>query len=323
MEADSNRKLVSIVMPAFNEGDGIANTLNEIDRLISKASDDYRWEVVVVDDGSRDDTLKVLKSYRPSQFELVVVELSRNFGKESALSAGLLTAKGAAVIPIDADLQDPPELILQMLTKWRQGAEVVLARRSDRASDSVMKRTTSRWFYKLMNKVSDVDLPEDVGDFRLMDRCVVDVLNSLGESRRFMKGLFAWAGFRTEVVEYVRPVRAIGTSKFKPIGLINLAVEGVTSFSTAPLRIASYAGALVALVAISFGVFVVIRTAIHGVDVPGYASMICAIAFLSGMQLLALGVVGEYVGRTYLESKRRPPFVIREVVRNSTDAKSD
>lgn len=313
-EQHSDMRLVSLVMPAYNEEEGIVGVLAEIDGVLAQGAG-YRWELVLVNDGSRDATLQLASSFVPRNFELVVIDLSRNFGKESALSAGLEVARGDAVIPMDADLQDPPTLIFEMLQLWIAGAEVVLAKRGDRSTDTFMKRFTAHSFYRFINRVSDISIPENVGDFRLMDRVVVDVIKRLPENRRFMKGLFAWAGFRTSTVEYRRPERVSGETKFNGLRLLNLAVEGVTSFSTAPLRLASYAGACVAICAMLYGGYVVVHTLYSGVEVPGYASLASMIAFLAGVQLLALGVIGEYVGRIYLESKRRPAFIIREVRR--------
>jgi glycosyltransferase involved in cell wall biosynthesis len=310
----SERRLVSLVMPAYNEEEGIADVLAQVDQILA-SHPEYRWEVVLVNDGSRDRTLKIVSALAPSHFDLQVVDLSRNFGKEAALSAGLEVARGDAVIPIDADLQDPPELIFQMLPLWESGAEVVLAKRADRSADGLMKRVTAAWFYRTINRISEVSIPENVGDFRLMDRVVVDVIRRMPESRRFMKGLFAWAGFRTVAVEYSRPERFSGETKFNGMRLINLAIEGITSFSTVPLRLATYSGALVAVAAFLFGVYVILHRLLMGADVPGYASLASMIAFFSGVQLLAIGVIGEYVGRTYLESKLRPAFVVRRVER--------
>lgn len=312
----SERALVSIVIPAFNEGDAVLGALKSLERIFA-ANDAYRWEIVLVNDGSSDDTLAHARSFCSEHAALVLVDLSRNFGKEAALSAGLELAAGDAVIPMDADLQDPPELIPRMLALWAEGAEVVLARRSDRTSDSWLKRVSAARFYRVMNSISEVAIPENVGDFRLMDRAVVDVVRSLPENRRFMKGLFAWAGFRTSVLDYVRPERATGQSRFNALSLLNLAVEGFTSFSSVPLRLATLVGGLTALAAFAYGGFIVLRTLLFGVDLPGYASMISVMLFLSGMQLLALGVIGEYVGRTYLEAKRRPAYVVRKVWRSS------
>ncbi len=307
--------LISIVVPAFNEGEAILGTLQTLERVLG-SNRGFRWEFVVVNDGSSDDTVECARSFAPVQATLVVVDLSRNFGKEAALSAGLDASTGDAVIPMDADLQDPPELVSRMLALWEEGAEVILAKRSDRSSDGWLKRVSAERFYRLINVVSDVVIPENVGDFRLMDRSVVDVVRALPENRRFMKGLFAWAGFRTAVVDYVRPERSAGQTKFNAVRLLNLAIEGFTSFSNAPLRVATFLGAATAFSAFAYGAFIVVRTLVFGTDLPGYASLISVMLFLSGMQLLALGVIGEYVGRTYLEAKRRPAFVIRKVWRS-------
>lgn len=216
-------------------------------------------------------------------------------------------------MPIDADLQDPPELIPQMIEKWREGYEVVLAKRIDRSADGWLKRQTAQWFYRIHNLVSDSALPENVGDFRLMDRTVVEALNGLPESKRFMKGLFAWVGFRTAVVDYIRPPRTAGTSKFNGWRLWNFALDGITSFSTSPLRIWTYLGSAIALLSFAFGLLIVLRVLAYGIDVPGYASLAVAVTFLGGLQLMGIGVIGEYLGRTYLETKRRPPYIIRRV----------
>jgi glycosyltransferase involved in cell wall biosynthesis len=302
----------SVLIPAFNEADAIARTLDVLGESLSRIPG-YRWEIVVVNDGSRDGTLDVVKGYRSRHATVVAVDLSRNFGKEAALSAGLSVCTGRAVIPFDADLQDPPDLIPAMLEAWRHGADVVLAKRVDRSSDGLLKRKTAEWFYGFMNRFSDVVIPENVGDFRLMDRVVVDTILRLPENRRFMKGLFAWAGFRSAVVEYARPPRRVGESKFNGVRLLNLAIEGITSFSVAPLRAASYLGMLVAAIGCVYALWVVGQTLVHGVDVKGYASLMVVLLVTSGVQLISLGIIGEYVGRTYLEAKRRPAYVIREV----------
>ena len=222
-DSPGRRKTVSLLIPAFNEGAAIIGTLRRLETALS--SMELSVEVVIVNDGSQDDTLAKVQTYASACFDLVVVDLSRNFGKEAALSAGLQIASGDAVIPLDADLQDPPELIPEMIERWRQGAEVVIAHRSDRRNDTPIKRLTANGFYRLINRIAEVQIPDNVGDFRLMDRAVVDVVCSLPENRRFMKGLFAWAGFRTERVEYVRPHRAAGESKFNGFRLINLAMH--------------------------------------------------------------------------------------------------
>jgi glycosyltransferase involved in cell wall biosynthesis len=303
---------LSLVVPVFNEEDSLDTFLRRINEVF-KTQTLIDLELVFVNDGSTDATLERLLEHQRHDARLRIVDLSRNFGKEAALSAGLQTATGQIVVPIDADLQDPPEVILQMIERWREGFEVVLGHRISRRSDTWAKQTSAHWFYRLHNKIAEQPLPENVGDFRLMDRCVVDALLTLPESRRFMKGLFAWVGFRTTHVDYERPERVAGQSKFNGWRLWNFALEGITSFSTEPLRIWTYVGALVSLVSFAFAMFIVVRTLIHGVDMPGYASLMVAVTFLGGLQLIGIGVLGEYLGRTYIESKRRPVFLVRRV----------
>jgi glycosyltransferase involved in cell wall biosynthesis len=305
-------KIVSLVIPVHNENDGIDPLFQRLDSLIARATA-YRFEIVCVNDGSTDATLAKLLEIRNRRPDAVVVDLSRNFGKEAALSAGLAVATGDAIVPMDADLQDPPEVVAQMLALWEQGNEVVIARRSDRSSDSMVKRVTARSFYRVHNAMSDVAIPPDVGDFRLMDRVVIEALNSLPENRRFMKGLFAWIGFRTATIEYAREPRSAGASRFNAWRLWNLALEGITSFSLLPLRVWTYVGASVALASLAWGSWIAVRTLIFGKDVPGYASLMVAILLIGGLQLIGIGVIGEYLGRTYMESKRRPAFIIRKV----------
>lgn len=306
-----NRKLISIVIPFYNEEENIEATLAEISRHID--TNNYLWEIVAINDGSSDSTLERLNRSVPEKFELVIVDLSRNFGKEAALSAGIEQARGNAIIPLDADLQDPPEVISQMLERWEEGYDVVLAKRVDRSSDGLLKRTTAGAFYSVINKLSDVKIPNNVGDFRLMDRKVIDVLKALPEHRRFMKGLFAWAGFRTTSVDYTRPERTLGSTKFSGWKLWNLALEGITSFSIVPLKIWTYIGFIVALCSFIYGGVIVVRTLVSGIEVPGYASLASILLFMSGLQMIGMGILGEYVGRSYLESKRRPAFIIRSV----------
>ncbi len=269
--------------------------------------------MICIDDGSTDSTLQELIALSRADPRFRVLELSRNFGKEAALTAGLDAARGDAVIPMDADLQDPPEVVKQMVAAWQEGAEVVLARRSDRSSDGMLKRKTAAWFYQLHNRVSTTQIPANVGDFRLMDRAVVDALKLLPERQRFMKGLFAWVGFRSQVVEYVRPPRLAGTTKFSGFKLLHLAMEGFTGFSAVPLKLSMYVGALGALVTLAYAIFVILYTIIHGRSVPGYASLLVAILFFGSAQLVSIGLLGEYIGRIYLETKQRPTYLIRKV----------
>ncbi len=303
-------KLVSIIVPCYNESEGIEVFFHAI-LFILDGVPDIRFEIVCVDDGSRDDTLVKLLARVEHDKRFHVVELSRNFGKEAALTAGIDHTRGDAIIPIDADLQDPPELIPVLIAEWQKGAEVVLARRADRSTDSYIKRKTAALFYRFHNRVSSVKIPENVGDFRLIDRSVVDALKSLPERQRFMKGLFAWVGFRTVTVDYTRHARVMGKTKFSGWKLWNLALEGITSFSTAPLKIWTYIGILGATVTFCYASFIVLRTLIRGVEVPGYASLLVAVLFFGSLQLVSVGVLGEYIGRIYLETKQRPSYLVR------------
>ncbi len=311
MRCDTEIKL-SLVVPVFNE-------VKMIDLFVGKVSDELKrdplinFEIVFVNDGSTDETLECLIKCQREDPRIKIVDLSRNFGKEAALTAGLQLASGEVVVPIDVDLQDPPELIHEMIARWRDGYEVVLGRRIDRNSDSLAKRTSANWFYRVHNKLANIRLPENVGDFRLMDRVVIEALKQLPESRRFMKGLFAWVGFRTTYIDYVRPERVAGSSKFNSWKLWNLALEGITSFSTVPLRIWTYIGLAISLTSFVFAVYVLFKILIYGVDVPGYASLMVAVTFLGGLQLIGIGVIGEYLGRTYIESKQRPVFLVRHI----------
>jgi len=307
----AQRPLVSIVTPFYNEGEGVKHFYQVMAQTMEKLPD-FDFEIVCVDDGSRDNTLEQLITISQTDPRVSVLEFSRNFGKEPAMTAGIDATSGDCVIPIDADLQDPPALISQMLQKWQAGAEVVLAKRVDRSSDSYTKRTTALMFYRLHNALSHLQIPENVGDYRLMDRVVVDALKQLPERQRFMKGLFAWVGFKTATVEYVRDARLIGDSKFSGWKLWNFAIEGITSFSLVPLKIWVYIGGLGAVFAIFYASFIVIRTMIFGIDVPGYASLLVVMLFFGSLQLISLGVIGEYIGRIYFESKQRPLYLIRK-----------
>ena len=309
---DTSVVKLSLVVPVYNETETVSLFLDEVGKVF-KDQPYVDVEIVFVNDGSTDDTLEQLLICQRTDSRVRIVDLSRNFGKEAALTAGLQAAAGQVVVPIDVDLQDPPELILEMIAKWREGYEVVLAKRANRDSDTWAKRASASWFYKIHNKMADPQLPENVGDFRLMDRCVIEALNDLPESRRFMKGLFAWVGFRTTCVEYTRLERIAGTTKFNGWRLWNFALEGVTSFSTDPLRIWTYLGFGVSFISFLFATFIGLRVMIYGADVPGYASLMVAVTFLGGLQLMGIGVIGEYLGRTYLESKRRPVYLIRRV----------
>ena len=304
--------MLSLVVPVYNEASIIGVFLERVGQVFDQ-NDSIQLEIIFVNDGSTDITLDNLLAVQQRDCRVRIIDLSRNFGKEAALTAGLQTARGQVIVPIDVDLQDPPKLILNMIAKWREGFDVVLARRINRDSDSRAKRISAKLFYRIHNKISDSKIPEDVGDFRLMDRAVIDALNKLPESRRFMKGLFAWVGFRTAYVDYVRESRVAGATKFSGWHLWNYALEGLTSFGSAPLRIWLYIGSVVALLSFLFALFIVVRVLIYGVDVPGYASVMVAVTFLGGLQLIGIGVVGEYLGRTYIEAKRRPVYLVRHI----------
>jgi polyisoprenyl-phosphate glycosyltransferase len=304
--------LISIVTPFFNEGEGIGMFAQRITGVID-AMPQARFEIVCVDDGSWDDTLQKLVALAHRDARFVVVELTRNFGKEAAMTAGIDAATGDAVVPMDADLQDPPELMGDMIKAWQGGADVVLAKRVDREADSVGKRVSASWFYRLHNRISSVHVPENVGDYRLMSRPVVDALKRLPEQQRFMKGLFAWVGFRTTTLEYARPARAAGQTKFSGWKLWNFALEAMTSFSTVPLRAWTYIGLIVAAMAFVYMSLIIARTVFFGIDVPGYASLLVAVLFMGSLQLISVGILGEYIGRIYLESKRRPVYLTRAV----------
>ena len=303
-------KRVSIVVPFHNEAGGVDAFQRELGAALA-ALPGHVFEIICVDDGSTDGTLDELVALHQRDARVRVIELSRNFGKEAALTAGIDAARGDAVVAMDADLQDPPALIARLVSEWERGADVVLARRTDRSSDSFLKRSTARLFYRLHNSVSSVKIPDNVGDFRLLDRKAVDALKTLPERQRFMKGLFAWIGFRTATVDYARGTRAAGKSKFSGWRLWNFALEGFTSFSTVPLRVWTYVGALGALATFLYALFIIVRVLMLGIDVPGYASLLVAILFLGSLQLLSVGLLGEYIGRMYLETKQRPVYVVR------------
>lgn len=302
--------MISVVCPFYNEQEVIEAFFGRLVSVLNATGDEF--EIICVNDGSRDNTLLGLLAAQSRYPGVRVVDLSRNFGKEAALTAGLDIARGDAVIPIDADLQDPPELIPRLLEQWRGGFEVVLAQRVDRGADSWFKSFTAGWFYRIHNGLANVRLPENVGDFRLLDRCVVAAIRALPERQRFMKGIFAWVGFRTATVEYVREARSGGASKFSGWWLWNLALEGITSFSTMPLRVWTYLGLVVAGASLAYGAFIIVYTLIRGVEMPGYASLVVAVTFLGGLQLIGLGVIGEYLGRTYTEAKQRPVYIVRK-----------
>ena len=300
---------LSVVVPVHNESAVLPEFHAQMRQVMAET--DCPYELIYVDDGSADDSVEVLNDLRDADDSVAIIELSRNFGKEVALSAGLDHASGDAVIVIDADLQDPPELVHTFLQEWRNGYDVVYGKRIDRRGESRTKVLTAKWFYRTLNYLSDVEIPEDVGDFRLLSRRAVDALGSLPERHRYMKGLYAWIGFPQKSIPYVREPREAGTSKWSYWRLWNFALEGITSFSDVPLKMATYVGVVTSGVAIIYGLFLLVRTIIWGNPVPGYPSLIIVMLFLGGVQLICLGIIGEYLARTYQESKARTLYFVK------------
>jgi glycosyltransferase involved in cell wall biosynthesis len=301
---------VSIIVPIHNEAASIdaffAQLLPVLERLGTT------WEIICINDGSTDATLDSLIEFHRRTPAIKVISLSRNFGKDVALSAGFDFAIGAAVIPIDADLQDPPELIVPMVAKWREGFDIVFATRKRREGDSWLKRTTARYFYEIFDRITDVPVPHDTGDYRLIDRRVVDVLVRLPERTRFMKGLFAWVGFRQTAITFDRQPRHAGDTKWNYWRLWNFALDAITSFSSLPLKIWSYIGVAISLFAFLFAMFLAALKIIRGINLPGYASLMVAVLFFGGVQLISLGIIGEYLARMYSEVKGRPLYLVRD-----------
>jgi len=303
--------LLSVVVPLFNEQASLEAFFLELDRVAKDLR--CRVEYVCVNDGSRDGTLEILRRKLDSDARLRIVNFSRNFGKEAALMAGLASARGDAVVIIDADLQEPPAVIARFLQKWSEGYDVVYGVRACRKVDSLAKRWTAKAFYAVFNKLTDVHIPAGAGDFRLLDRRVADALLLLPERNRFMKGLFSWVGFSQIGVEFVRQERVAGASAWSYLRLVNLAIDGLTSFSIGPLRLAGMAGVVISLMGFAYAAFLTARTLIFGADVPGYASVMVVIMVLGGFQLISLGLIGEYLGRLYMEAKKRPLYLISDV----------
>jgi len=301
---------LSIVIPMFNEALVLEELFARLETVVAGLKKDT--EVILVDDGSTDTTWLDITHYEPVNFRLRCLALSRNFGKEAALTSGLHVASGQAVVILDADCQDPPELLPLMLQAWEEGAEVINMKRRSRHGETWLKRKSAALYYRLLGALAEIPIPENVGDFRLMSRKVVDEVNRLGERNRYMKGILAWPGFRQVTLEYDRDSRSAGNSKWNYWQLFRLSVAGITSFSNKPLRLASLLGALVAFSAFVYGAWVLVRTLIYGDPVTGYPSMMLVILFLGGIQLMTIGVLGEYVGRIFTEVKNRPSYIVRE-----------
>ena len=306
----SNSVKLSVVIPFYNEEKNIDYLFKRLITVLDKLETTY--EIICVNDGSKDDTLGCLVQHHQTQPQIKVINLSRNFGKEIALTAGIDYANGEAIIPIDADLQDPPELIEQLVFKWQEGYDVVYAKRRSRQGESWLKRLTAYAFYQTIGRMSSVTIPPNTGDFRLLDRRVVKALKKMPERTRFMKGLFAWVGFKQTSVLFDREPRFQGDTTWNYWKLWNFAIDGITSFSFLPLKVWSYIGICISFLSYLFASFLIIRTLFFGVDVPGYASLMVTVLFLGGVQLITLGIIGEYLGRVYEEVKKRPLYLVRE-----------
>lgn len=301
---------LSVVVPAYNEEDALPELHKRLSNVIDKLGVD--WEVIYVNDGSTDNTLNVLTSFKDSR--VTIIDLSRNFGKEIAMTAGLDYANSDAVVIIDADLQDPPELIPEMVNLWQKGFDVVYAKRTARSGETIMKRATAKLFYRLIQLLSRVHIPEDSGDFRLLSRRAVESMRRIKEQHRFMKGLFAWIGYPQVSVSYRRDPRITGKTKWNYLRLWNLAIEGITSFSIAPLKVATYVGLLTSLGSFVFAAYIIYKTLVYGEKVQGYPTMMTVILFLGGVQLMSLGMIGEYLGRMFNESKQRPLYLVNQLI---------
>ena len=301
---------LSIVVPFYNEREVLPACVARLEQVLDTL--ELSAELVFVDDGSDDGSASLLAAMQPRGADLRLIRLTRNFGKEAAMSAGIAHARGEAVIVLDADLQDPPELIPDMLAQWRAGADVVQMQRRSRDGESWLKRSSAHAFYRLLARLSPAPIPLDTGDFRLMSRRAVDALLRLPERNRYMKGLYAWIGLPTAVLQYDRAARHAGRSKWRYTALAGLAMEGITSFSTAPLRLATLTGALTALAGGLYGFWIVTKALLFGDPAAGFPSLVALLALLGGMQLLGIGIVGEYVGKTYLEAKQRPLYLIQD-----------
>ncbi|MDT8426741.1 MAG: glycosyltransferase family 2 protein [Methyloprofundus sp.] len=312
-----NKELLSIIIPFHNEQEVITECQYRLSDAVKSLDIDV--EMLYVNDGSKDETLNTLLALMDKDARIKIIDLSRNFGKEVAMTAGLDAAKGDAVIVIDADLQDPPELITKMMQKWHEGFDVVYAKRIERKGESFVKKATAHLFYKLINKISDYDIPENVGDFRLMSRQAVDALSQVRERKRFMKGLFAWIGFSQTAIEYSRDPRFAGETHWNYTKLFKFAIEGISSFTQEPLRLATYAGFITAFGAFILGLYFIIKTLLFGEAIQGFPTLITVILFFSGVQLLSIGILGEYIGHMFIESKQRPLYFIKKTYSKSDD----
>ena len=306
------KKKISILIPAYNEKDVLKALYKRLDNLAIN-NPEYDFEFFFVNDGSSDNTLDIIKSYVKKDNRIAYLNLSRNFGKEVAMIAGLDNVTGDATVIIDADLQDPPELIPKMIEFWQQGYDDVYAKRSSRSGETWLKKITSSFFYKILQKSTDITIQRDTGDFRLLSRRCVEALKTIRETGRYTKGYFSWIGYSKKEITYIRDPRLAGDSKWNYFKLVNLAIDGIVSFTTAPLRWSTIFGILVSLLAFIYILYLVIRTIVFGVDLAGYPSMMAVMLFLGGVQLISLGIIGEYVGRIFKETKNRPLYFVEEL----------
>ena len=316
-ECAQQTQLLTVLVPVYNEADGIQKFHDRLEAALAQICVSG-IEIIYINDGSIDNSVYWLKKIALADARVQLIDLSRNFGKEAAMTAGINRAKGDAVIIIDADLQDPPELIPEMVKQWQQGFDVVNMRRISRAGESFFKKKTAQMFYRLMSQMGPVKMPENVGDFRLLSRGAVEALKQMPERNRFMKGMFAWIGFPVKEILYHRDPRFAGETKWNYWSLLNLAVEGITSYTVTPLRLSTYLGLFVSLSTFGYGLFILLRTIVYGDPVQGFPTLIIAMLFLGGLQLLAIGIAGEYIGRIFLESKKRPLYIVKNTFERSS-----
>lgn len=307
----SKRRLISILIPAYNEQESLRHLYERLNKLAGETPN-YDFEFLFVNDGSRDKTLEIIKHFAEDDKRIAYVNLSRNFGKETAMIAGLDHVRGDATVIIDADLQDPPELIPEMIKYWEDGYDDVYARRSNRKGETWLKKSTSTAFYKVLQRSTRIPIQQDTGDFRLLDRRCVEALKQMRESQRYTKGMFSWIGYKKKEITYERDPRFAGATKWNYFQLVNLAIEGIVSFTVSPLRLSTYLGVIISVLAFIYMFYLIIRTIIFGPDLAGYPSMMAVILFLGGVQLLSIGIIGEYIGRIFNETKNRPLYFVEE-----------
>lgn len=309
---------LSVIVSMYNEEDSLSSFFKVIGKCLSELKE-YSYEILCIDDGSADNTYSLLKNYAKKDKRIKIIKFSRNFGKEYGMMAGLRFCQGRAAIPIDVDLQDPPELIQKFVKKWEEGYDMVYGIRSDRGSDTFFKRLTAKLFYKVYNLMTRSPIPYNAGDYRLIDRKVINAILSLKERNIFMKGVFGWTGFKSIGVKYTRQKRFAGQSKWNYWKLWNFALDGITASTTFPLRIWSYLGSFLSGIGMMYAVYIILRTIIHGTDVPGYASLLVFILVLGGIQMIILGILGEYIGRIFIEVKNRPLYIVEDKVNIDND----